>query len=156
METKNVFDIAAFIVSQKHPLPTPRLHKLLYYCQAWSLVWDEKSLFEQPIEAWASGPVIKELYEAHKGQYELDLLDVPKLGNPDALSDTEKETVQVVLRDYGNKSAQWLRDLITMEKPWIDARKGLDAMQEGGREITLVSMAEYYEGVYNEGFEIET
>jgi len=29
MATKNVFDIAAFILSQKHPLPTPRLHKLL-------------------------------------------------------------------------------------------------------------------------------
>jgi hypothetical protein len=43
-----------------------------------------------------------------------------------------------------------------MEKPWIDARKGLDVRQGGGREITLASMAEYYEGVYNEGFEIET
>ncbi|RKZ77287.1 MAG: hypothetical protein DRR16_29765, partial [Candidatus Parabeggiatoa sp. nov. 3] len=79
--TKNVFDIAAFILSQKHPLPTPRLHKLLYYCQAWSLVWDEEPLFEQPIEAWASGPVIKALYAAHKGQYETDLSDIPKLGN---------------------------------------------------------------------------
>ena len=45
MATKNVFDIAAFILSQKHPLPTPRLHKLLHYCQAWSLVWDEQPLF---------------------------------------------------------------------------------------------------------------
>ncbi len=106
MATKNVFDIAAFIISQKHPLPTLRLHKLLYYCQAWSLVWDEKPLFGQSIYA-------------------------------------------------RNKSAQWIRDLITMEKPWRDARKGLDDREGGGREITLASMAEYYEGVYNEGFEIE-
>lgn len=106
MVTKNVFDVAAFILSQKHPLPTPRLHKLLYYCQAWSLIWNEEPLFEQSIEAWASGPVIKELYDAHNGQYEMDLLDVPKLGNSDALSDTQKETVQTVLHYYGNKSAQ--------------------------------------------------
>jgi uncharacterized phage-associated protein len=155
MATKNVFDIAAFIISQKHPLPTPRLHKLLYYCQAWSLVWDEKPLFEQSIYAWPSGTVIKELYDAHQGQYDMDLSDIPKLGNPDALSDDQKETVQTVLRDYGNQSAQWIRDLITMEKPWRDARKGFNDLEGGGREITLASMAEYYEGVYNEGFEIE-
>ena len=155
MATKNVFDIAAFIISQKHPLPTLRLHKLLYYCQAWSLVWDEKPLFEQSIYAWSGGPIIKELYEAHQGQYEMDLSDIPKLGNPNALSNDQKETVKTVLRDYGNQSAQWIRDLITMEKPWRDARKGLDDREGGGREITLASMAEYYEGVYNEGFEIE-
>jgi uncharacterized phage-associated protein len=155
MATKNVFDIAAFIISQKHPLPTPRLHKLLYYSQAWSLVWNEEPLFEQPIEAWPSGPVIKELYDAHKGQYEVDLSDVAKLGNPDAISDTQKETVQTVLHYYGNKSAQWLRDLIVMEEPWRDARKGLDDREGGGREIALASMAEYYEGACNEGVEIE-
>jgi uncharacterized phage-associated protein len=155
MATKNVFDIAAFIISQKHPLPILRLHKLLYYCQAWSLVWDEKPLFEQAIYAWSGGPVIKEFYDAYKGRYEMDLSDIPKLGNPDTLDETQKETVQAVLRDYGNQSVQWLRDLIVMEKPWRDARKGLDDREGGGREITLASMAEYYESVYNEGFEIE-
>jgi uncharacterized phage-associated protein len=155
MATKNVFDIAAFIISQKHPLPTPRLHKLLYYSQAWSLIWNEKPLFEQPIYAWPSGTVIKELYDAHKGQYDMDLSDVPKLGNPDALSENQKETVQTVLHYYGNKSAQWLRDLIVMEEPWRDGRKGLDDREGGGREITLASMAEYYEGACNEGVEIE-
>ncbi len=154
MATKNVFDIAAFMVSQKHPLPTPRLHKLLYYCQAWSLVWDEKPLFEQPIEAWPNGPIIKELHDAYPGKYEMNLEDIPTLGNPDALSDTQTETVQTVLRYYGNKSAQWLRDLIVMEKPWLEARKG-SVINGGGQEIQLASLASYYEGAYNEGFDIE-
>ena len=155
MATKNVFDIAAFIISQKHPLPTLRLHKLLYYCQAWSLVWNEKPLFKQSIYAWPGGPIIKELYEAHQGQYEMDLSDIPKLGNPNALNKKQRKTVQTVLHYYRNKSAQWIRDLITMEKPWRDARKGLDDREGGGREITLAAMAEYYEGAYNEGVEIE-
>lgn len=155
MATKNVFDVAAFIISQKHPLPIMRLNKLLYYCQAWSLVWDEKPLFEQPIHAWPGGPVIEEFYEVHKKRYEMDLSDIPKLGNPDALDEDKKETVQTVLDYYGNKSAQWLRDLIVMEKPWRDARKGLDDREGGGREITLAAMASYYEGAYHEGVEIE-
>lgn len=40
-----------------------------------------------------------------------------------------------------------------MEKPWIDARKGLTELDN--HEITIASMAEYYEGAYNEGVEIE-
>ena len=31
-----------------------KLQKLVYYCQAWSLVWDEEPLFEARIEAWAN------------------------------------------------------------------------------------------------------
>ena len=42
-----------------------------------------------------------------------------------------------------------------MENPWREARKGLDDRKGGGREIPLVSMAEYYEGACNEGVEIE-
>jgi uncharacterized phage-associated protein len=118
-------------------------------------VWNEEPLFEQPIDAWSGGPIIKELYDTHQGIYQMDSSDIPRLGNPEALSETQKETVQSVLHYYGNKSAQWLRDLIIMEKPWREARKGLDDREGGGREITLASMAEYYEGVYNEGFEIE-
>ena len=30
-----------------------KLQKLVYYSQAWSLIWDEKPLFEEEIEAWA-------------------------------------------------------------------------------------------------------
>jgi len=63
--------------------------------------------------------------------------------------------VRAKLRDYGNQSAQWLRDLIMRENPWRDARKGLNDLEGGGREITPASMAEYYEGAYNEGVEIE-
>ena len=31
----------------------------------------------------------------------------------------------------------------------------LDDREGGGREIILAAMSEYYEGVYNKGFEIE-
>jgi hypothetical protein len=34
-----------------------KLHKILYYCQAWSLVWDDKPLFRERIEAWVTVPL---------------------------------------------------------------------------------------------------
>ena len=47
----NVFDVAACILKQKGPMTAMKLQKLLYYSQAWSLVWDEKPLFPERIEA---------------------------------------------------------------------------------------------------------
>ncbi len=48
-----------------------------------------------------------------------------------------------------------LEGFCNIEKPWRDARKGLDDRKGGGREITLAAMAEFYEGACNEGVEIE-
>jgi len=53
-------------------MPTMKLHKLVCYAQAWSLVWDERPLFEDPIEAWANGPVAPALYAVHRGWFDVD------------------------------------------------------------------------------------
>jgi uncharacterized phage-associated protein len=139
----SIFDVAAFILSQLGPIPVMKLHKLAYYCQAWSLVWDEEPLFKERIEAWENGPVIKELYEIHKGKFKLALADLP--GNPDVLNDEQRETVLVVLKDYGDKPSQWLSDLTHLEAPWREARIGVNG--RGNREITHLAMAEYYESL---------
>jgi hypothetical protein len=52
-----VFDVAAYILEKKGEMSAWRLQKLVYYSQAWSLVWDERPLFDEPIQAWANGPV---------------------------------------------------------------------------------------------------
>ncbi len=57
-------DVARYILElQGGEVSTMKLQKLMYYSQAWSLVWDEKPLFDAHIEAWANGPVIRELFE---------------------------------------------------------------------------------------------
>lgn len=75
-------------------------------------------------------------------------------GNPDNLADSQKETVEAVLHYYGNKSPQWLTDIIHKEVPWREARNGLSDRERGREEISLASVADYYEKVYSEGVEI--
>lgn len=133
-------DVAEFILREKGEMTTMKLQKLVYFAQAWSLVWDEKPLFEEKIEAWVGGPVVPSLYERHKGQFTVTTLG----GNPDALDENEKDTVCHVLEFYGDKSAQWLSDLTHIETPWVTARKGLPPGVRGSAEITHASMAEYY------------
>jgi uncharacterized phage-associated protein len=139
-----VQDVAAYILTKLGKITAMKLQKLVYYCQAWSLVWDEKPLFTDKIEAWANGPVIPALYEMHKGEFEL--AEFP-IGNPQQLTTTEKETIDAVLEFYGDKSSQWLSDLTHQENPWLNARKGLVPGERGNQEITLAAMAEYNESL---------
>jgi uncharacterized phage-associated protein len=136
-----VFDVAAYILKKKETMTTMKLQKLIYYSQAWSLVWDEKPLFEENIEAWANGPVVRELFDYHRGMYEISEMPI---GNPRLLDQNQQETVDAVLEYYGDRSAQWLIDLSHMEDPWIHARKGLPALERGNRVIPLDVMADYY------------
>jgi len=136
-----VFDVAAYILNKLGPLSAMKLQKIVYYCQAWSLVWDEKPLFPERIEAWTNGPVVRELFAFHRGQFIVD--EVP-IGNIDNLNSTQKESIDAVIDFYGNKPAQWLIDLSHSEKPWQDARKGLSETESGNREISIESIAEYY------------
>lgn len=134
-------DVAAYILGHRGPMSAMRLQKLVYYSQAWSLVWDDRPLFDERIEAWAHGPVVRDLYNQHRGRFRLS--EWPQ-GDAGALDKDQRATVNAVLKFYGTKNAQWLSDLTHAETPWREARKGLPDGERGDREITLESMAEYY------------
>ncbi len=51
-------DVARFILETKGEITAMKLQKLMYYAQAWNLVWEEKELFDDDFEAWANGPVL--------------------------------------------------------------------------------------------------
>lgn len=140
----NVFDVAEYILSKTGPISAMKLQKLIYYSQAWSLVWDDNKLFDEQIEAWASGPVVRSLYEAHRGRFIVNTHDFKKYASGEKLSDTQIETVNTVLESYSDKSAQWLSDQTHSEKPWLFARDGLSEGERSSKVISLDSMAEYY------------
>lgn len=136
-----VHDIAAYILARRGEMTAMKLQKLVYYCQAWSLVWDERPLFRERIEAWANGPVVPVLYAVHRGQFKVRSWSH---GDPDALTQVQRDTVDAVLAHYGPKSSQWLSDLTHAEAPWREARHGLTVGERGNRVISHASMAEYY------------
>src|SRR5690348_13955365 len=96
-------DVAAYILAKSGAMSAMKLQKLVYYAKAWHLVWDEQSLYSEPIEAWANGPVVRALYNCHRGRFTVSPGDIA--GNPDGLTHAEKESVDVVLDFYGDWSA---------------------------------------------------
>jgi uncharacterized phage-associated protein len=141
-----VLDVAAYILSRQGGMTAMKLQKLVYYAQAWSLVWDEAPLFKNHIQAWSNGPVSPALYHEHKGMFRVSHKTL-RVGDAKKLSESEIDTIDRVLKHYGNKSGQWLSGLTHAERPWKDARKGLDPGERGDIEITHAAMSEYYGGL---------
>ena len=98
----NVYDVACYLLSKmpNKECTTMKLHKLLYYCQAWSMVWEEKSIFPEKIEAWVNGPVIRNLFVQFKGYYVVKYSDIKVLGNENILTDEQKEIVDKVIKFF--------------------------------------------------------
>lgn len=140
----SVFDVAQYILQRRGSMTAWKLQKLVYYSQAWSLVWDQRPLFPERIEAWANGPVSPELYAQHRGRFIVDHLAV---GNAGAIDTAGRETIDGVLDYYGDKSPQWLSDLTHAESPWLEARGDLPPGAPCQQEITLEAMASYYESL---------
>jgi uncharacterized phage-associated protein len=137
----NVHDVAAYIVHKHGSLSAMKLQKLVYYSQAWALVWDDRPLFPEPIEAWVNGPVVPALYERHRGQF---LVTEWPYGGPSRLDEAARETIDIVLDHYGKLNAQQLSALTHSEAPWKDARRGVQPGERGHQVITLEAMMEYY------------
>jgi uncharacterized phage-associated protein len=138
----HVCDVAAFILEERGTMTAMKLQKLVYYSQAWSLVWDEQPLFPEAIQAWANGPVAPDLYARHRGKFSVSPGEIS--GAPEKLSRDQQDTVAGVLLYYGDMTAQQLSDLTHAETPWNKARGDLAPGAASSAEITLDMMAEYY------------
>lgn len=141
-----VFDVAKYVLRKTGQMTTMKLEKLVYYCQAWSLAWDGVPLFDEDFQAWANGPVCPELFMKHKGRFVVDeslLADVPDCDfTQDAI-----ETMDSVLKYYGDKEPHWLSELTHKEAPWREARAGVPNGESCSNIITKDSMQQYYGGL---------
>jgi uncharacterized phage-associated protein len=122
-----------------------KLQKLLYYCQAWHLTIFGDKLMNEDVEAWAHGPVFSSQYTrfAYIPRNEQIKPKTINLSIPE-FSEESGELLQEVLRTYGEHSASYLEDLTHSEKPWIDARGGLQPYERSNKVISEKSMIDFY------------
>lgn len=142
-----IFDVAYFILDELGEMSTMKLQKLCYYSQAWSLAWDGVPLFEEDFQAWANGPVCKELYDVHKGQFSIVADDLSEYKDDYQFSTDETETLNVVIEDYGYKAAFWLSELTHKERPWKETRGNLQLGERSTEVIPKSLIQEYYSGL---------
>jgi len=147
MRKPTVFDVAKYMLNNLGSMTTMKLQKLVYYAQAWSLAWDGVPLFDGYFEAWANGPVCPELFNSHQGRYELSEHYYDKKGDTSLFTQDQRDTMDAIIRDYGDKSAQWLSSLTHQELPWRAAREGIPVGMRSDRRISEDIMQDYYGGL---------
>jgi uncharacterized phage-associated protein len=79
-----------------------KLQKLIYYAQAWHLALKSSPLFEERIEAWIHGPVVRSVYSRFKN-YRWKAID-KKINYPD-ISQRIASFLEEVSSVYGRYSA---------------------------------------------------
>ena len=150
-----VEDVAAYILSNMDKrVTTMKLQKLLYYCQGWHLAWDAEKLYDAEIQAWANGPVVRDIYDLHRGRYSIEP-PWPEQGDPAALTYDESTTVDVVLETYGDWTADQLSQTTHSEPPWCEARKGLPATARSDVTIDTDVMQDYFIGLLEAQFSLD-
>ena len=135
--------VAIYVLDRLGSVSTMKLQKLVFYSQALSLVKRGSPLFSERIEAWANGPVVPELFNAHRGTF---VISRGFLGSPDdlALLPWETEVIDHVVDRLGAMTGAALSELTHGEEPWQAARRGCAAAAPSHNEITQQSIRAFY------------
>lgn len=106
-----------------------KMHKLMYFAQRESLMYNNTPLFDGDFYGWRYGPVLKEVRNAYKNN-----ILTSKSG--DVSEDTQK-LLQEVLNRYGSLSSWKLSSLSHNEFSWKKARVGLNPADNGNVKLSL-------------------
>lgn len=147
----DVFDVADYFLkvvdrNAGGSITHLKLQKLVYYAQAWHLVFTDRPLFPEKLLAWVHGPVCAELYEKYRDRG-YQSLEEPA-GELHAFSKEELETLESVWECYGDFDGKYLEELTHQELPWQEARKGYAPGEHCNNEISLTTMKEFYSSIY--------
>lgn len=105
-----------------------KIQKLLYYAQGYYLALYDKPLFNDEIEAWEHGPVVRSVYFKFKKEVK-DGKFIPtdkwamRNNEKNNLGEKEKELINEVFNLMGQYSAWRLRDMTHNETPWLETYK---------------------------------
>jgi uncharacterized phage-associated protein len=148
MATSNAQEVAATLLeacwARNIEVSNLKLQKLLYYAEAWHLVLENGSLYDEPIEAWVHGPVVPGVFRKYRS---FGWLPITTLATTSSKDEDLCAHVGAVLDAYAGFSATDLERLTHSERPWIEARTGLAADEPSTTPISRKVMKQFYSAV---------
>lgn len=137
-------DVARLVLEKAGSVSTMKLQKLVFYSHAYSLVHRGIPLVPGHFEAWRNGPVLPELFQAHRGKFVL----VPgELGEQSGtLCHQDIEIVDRVVDCLGDRTGRYLSEMTHQEAPWRDARGDLGPHESSSAIIDNEAIRSFYSG----------
>ena len=110
-----------------------KLHKLMYFSQRESLMYNKERLFDATFYGWKYGPVLTEVRSEFR-------MSKPFSDVQGSVSAKTMELLKSVLNRYGSLSSWKLSSLSHEEFSWKKSRVGLEADEDGSVELSLEAM----------------
>ena len=156
MARYTVFQVAKWFLTHDS-MTLKRLQKLCYYAQAWYYTLKGKKLMDTDFEAWVHGPVSRDLWNKYRFVYEqyryMEDIESTSLSDEDDITDPDDiELLELVWNTYGDLTGNALEALTHTEVPWINARAGAAPSEPCSNIISLESMKEYYQTIYENDY----
>ena len=105
------------------PITPMQVQKLTYFCHAWMLGLGYGPLFQDAVESWKYGPVIRALYHSLK-QYGGERIAEPVLRDSANFAEQEDRIIRTIWRQYGQLDAIRLSRMTHAEgSPWDQTYK---------------------------------
>lgn len=132
--------IAKYIINEIHPEPL-KLQKLLYLAQGYSYAFYDRPLFNDEIEGWVHGPVVKSVYNKYKDyKYNPITISYENINlDQDAL-----DVLKYVIKKYAKYDSKYLENITHNQDPWLSAREGLDPDERSDKTISKQEIANYF------------
>lgn len=139
----NIDKVAEYIVSRGGDITPLALQKLLYYVQGFYFAFFGSFLFAEDCEAWAHGPVYRNIYFKYK-DYSYNPIDEPAVYSKAAFSTTEKAVIDSVAENLGCYSGTLLEKFTHMETPWLLTRGDLPEGAPSDKVIDKELIGNYF------------
>ena len=82
------------------PITPMQVQKLTYFCHAWSLGFGRGPLFQDAVESWQYGPVIRSVYHALKS-YGANPVTEPIWAEEEEFTPFESTMINTIYKQYG-------------------------------------------------------
>ena len=123
------------------------LQKLLYFAQGFKKAFSDIFMFEEACEAWAHGPVYRDVYHKYK-EYGYNPIEEYDLTYENIyLTDDEKDLIDHIILYFGCYSGKILENMTHSEEPWRAARRGLVDGERSERVIEKQDIDAYFTNV---------
>lgn len=132
------------------PITNLKLHKLLYYCQANTLLAIKKPLFHCLIHAWQYGPAVPTVYNYYHSYESTFFYEINHLHkkyafledndtNFNNISDTFKKYISEVYKMFFAQTAKKMVNDLQKQYPWVVAYH-----ESPDTEIKIIDIYEYF------------
>ena len=142
--------VIAYVFEKLEEVTPLMLQKILYFIQGIYSALYGRLIFEEDCRAWVHGPVYPEVYELFR-DFKYNPIDDARFalfeGTADALTEEEKNVIDLVVNTFGMYGGKVLERITHNEDPWKEARKGYGDSIPSSELLPKERIMKYYKAI---------